>query len=117
VEGEDLPGAAAGYIEVLVTDEFRDIAPHCRDELRGGHPAVLAEYDFHGEAGTVQRALRILVMAASSPNIPDAVRGHAAAAAQWCEWWPDELMALLVPFLTLRMGGGEVAYRPLTLVD
>lgn len=87
----------AGYVDLMVTDEFRGIAIHCPDELRGGDVRTLWQYDFKGEAETVQRALRILGMAASSPDFPAVLKGPAVDAARRFERWTDGLRAVLVP--------------------
>lgn len=87
----------AGYIDLMVTDEFRGIAIHCPDELCRGDVRTLWQYDFKGEAETVQRALRVLGMAASSPDFPAVLRGLAVDAARGFERWTEGLPAVLVP--------------------
>lgn len=101
---DDVGLSVADFVDISVTDEFRDLAFHCREAILGDGSGLQAELADQGEA--VLRALRLLGMAANSPEFPLSLREHLPDALAAFEAWSASFRAVLAP-LERRSAAGH----------
>lgn len=109
--------SVADFIDLSVTDEFRDVAFRCREALRGDLGSLAELSSTVDEAEVVERALLVLGMAAEAPEFPAGLRQCAQEAVEPFGEWVCALRGVLAPLERRADAGAPVAASRLRVVE